>query len=48
MKEFLVKEELLQALYQYLMEKPMKEVEGLVNGIRQVKPVDDKNAQVSE
>lgn len=33
--------DLLQALHDYLMARPMREVEGLVAGIRQCKPKED-------
>lgn len=43
-----IKEELVQAIYSYLVTKPMMEVEGLVNGIRKTtaenkKAEEDKN-----
>jgi hypothetical protein len=42
MKQFLVEEQVLQALYEYLMKKPMLEVEPLVNSIRQLKPIEEE------
>ena len=42
MKQFLVEEQVLQALYEYLMKKPMFEVEPLVNSIRQLKPIEEE------
>jgi hypothetical protein len=47
MKEFLVQEQLLQSLFEYLMKRPMIEVENLVNGIRQVKPVENSELSVN-
>lgn len=44
----MINEELLQALYLYLISRPMREVEGLVNGLRQVKEEQEKAKQVEK
>jgi hypothetical protein len=40
MKQFLIEERLLQAIFEFLIKQPMVDVEHLVVGIRQTKPVD--------
>lgn len=43
MKEFLIQEQLLQSLFEYLIKKPMIEVELLVNAIRKCQPIEKEN-----
>lgn len=48
MNNYEIPKNLLQALYQYLMTKPMNEVENLVTGIRNCKPVDENKGNQND
>lgn len=43
MKTFKVNEQFLQSIFEYLMTKPMREVEALVNEIRKCQPIEEEN-----
>lgn len=38
--EFKIKQDLLQAIHDYLVTRPMQEVEGLVSGVRACEKID--------
>ncbi len=42
MKEYKIKESLLQAVLNYLQEQTYKEVYGLINALMQCKPVEEE------
>lgn len=41
-----IPQQLAQAIHDYLLSRPMREVEGLVNALRQCKPKDEADEPV--
>lgn len=48
MKNYSIPENLLQGIYQYLINKPMIEVENLISGIRNCTPITENKGEKND